>query len=171
MFIRWPKSLWRAIDAFVRQHCLECSTQTARGCHRQKRLEGFRWPVVVRVAVGEREAAYALRVQRGENLSDTTTAVVADEIHLIDLQSIEKFLEHLRIGCHGYVLVRCDFGVAMHKQIDSDASPDVGQIRELVPPQITVQQHAMYKQCDWSRTLLRIADTPRRGLYATVNQH
>ncbi len=71
----------------------------------------------MRVAIGEREAANALRIQRGENLRNAATAVVAYEIHLVDVQGIEKFLEHLRIGRHGYVLIRCDFRVAMRKQV------------------------------------------------------
>jgi hypothetical protein len=36
------------------------------------------------VAVSKREAANPFRVQRGENLRNTATAVVADQIRLVD---------------------------------------------------------------------------------------
>src|SRR5258707_12597032 len=118
----------------------------------------------MRVAIGEREAANALRIQRRENLRNAATAVVAYEIYLVDVQGIEKFLEHLRIGRHGYVLIRCDFRVAMRKQVHGYAAPDVGQLRQLMTPQIAVQQNAMHEQRDWTRAFFRVADTARRGL-------
>src|SRR5258708_29112656 len=124
----------------------------------------------MRVAIGEREAENGLRIQRGENLRNSATAVVAYEIHLVDVQGIEKFLEHLRIGRHGYVLIRCDFRVAMRKQVHGYAAPDVGQLRQLMTPQIAVQQNAMHEQHDRSRALFRVADTTRRGLYATLDR-
>src|ERR1035438_10026954 len=89
------------------------------------RSEGLGRPVVLGVAVSEREAANAFRVQRGENLRNTATAVVADQIYLADVQGIDKFLEHLRISSHRYVLIRRYLCVAMCKQIHSDTSPDV----------------------------------------------
>src|SRR5260370_22231860 len=105
-----------------------CATQTAGGGHRQEGFEGLGRPVVMGVAVSEREAANAFRVQRGENLRNSATAVVADQIYLVDVQGIEKFLEHLRISSHRYVLIRRYLGVAMCKQIHSYTSPDVAQI-------------------------------------------
>src|SRR5260370_17577516 len=123
----------------------------------------------MRVAIGEREAANALRIQRCENLRNAATAVVAYEIHLVDVQGIEKFLEHLRIGRHGYVLIRCDFRVAMRKQVDGDATPDVRQIRQLMTPQIAVQQNAVHEQRDSSAALFPVADAARWGLHATLD--
>src|SRR5262245_18249361 len=61
MFIRRSKSLRRPIDTLVCQHRVEGSTQTAGCSHGQKRLEGLWWPVVMRVAVGERQSANTLR--------------------------------------------------------------------------------------------------------------
>jgi len=89
---------------------------------------------------------------------------------LSDVQRIEKFLEHLRIGRHGYVLIRCDFRVAMRKQVHGYAATDVGQIRQLMTPQIAVQQNAMHEQRNRSCPLLRVADTARRGPHATLNR-
>src|SRR5258708_34346360 len=105
----------------------------------------------MRVAIGEREAANALRIQRGENLRKSATAVVAYEIHLVDVHGIEKSLEHLRIGRHGYVLIRCDFRVAMRKQAHGYAAPDVAQLRHLTTPPIAVQHNAMHEHRDRSR--------------------
>jgi hypothetical protein len=124
----------------------------------------------VGVAVGEREAAHALRIQCGENLCNTAAAVVAHKIYLINVQAIEKFLEHVRIGRYGHVLVRRDFGIAMRKQIHGYTAPDVRQIRQLMTPQMPVQQHAMHEQRDWPCALLCVADTPRRGLHATATR-
>jgi len=122
------------------------------------------------VAVGERHAAHTFRIQRCENLRNTPAAIVTHEIHLVDVQGIEKFFEHLRISRHGYILIRRDFSVAMCKQIHSYAAPDVRQIRQLMTPQIYVQQHAMYEQRDRSCALFGVADTARRGLHAMLNR-
>jgi len=72
-------------------------------------------------------------------LRDAAAAVIADEIDLIDLQGIEKFLEHLCVCSDGNVLVRRDFGVAMREQVQGNATPDVGQIFQLMTPKIAVQ--------------------------------
>jgi len=42
------------------------------------------------------------------------------------VQGIKKFLKHLGIGGHGYILIRRDFCVAMRKQIHSYAATNVG---------------------------------------------
>ncbi len=124
----------------------------------------------MRVAVGECETANAFRVQRGKNLRNAATAVVADEIHPIDGQSIEKSLKHFRIGGHRYILIRCDFSVAMRQQVYSYAAPHVGQFRHLMTPEISIQQHSMYEQCDRSCSLFRVADAARVGLHAMPAQ-
>src|SRR5271168_911292 len=95
MFVRWSESLRRTIDALVGQHRFQCSPQATGGGHGEERLEGLGRPVVVGIAIGEREAANALRIERGENLRDAAAAVIADEIDVIDVQGIEKLLEHL----------------------------------------------------------------------------
>ena len=110
------------------------------------------------VAVGEGETADALRVQRGEDLRDAAAAVVADEVHAVDVQGIEKFLEHLRIGRHGHILIRRDFGVTMRKQVHGYTAPNVGLLRQLMTPQMPVQQYAMDEQRDRSCALFHVAD-------------
>jgi hypothetical protein len=65
-------------------------------------------------------------VRRGEDLRDAAAAVVANEVHLTDLQRIEKLPEHLGVGGHGHVLLRRDLAVAMRQQVHRDAASDVG---------------------------------------------
>jgi hypothetical protein len=110
---------------------------------------------------------HTLRIRCGEDLCNPATAVVAHEIHPVDAHGVENFLEHVRIGRHGDVLIRRDFGVAMRKQVHGYTAPDVGQIRQLMTPQMPVQQHAMHEQRDGSSALFRVANTARRSLYAT----
>src|ERR1035441_4502398 len=82
--------------------------------------------------------ANTLRIQRSEDLCNTATAIVAHQIHLIDAQGIEKLLKHLRIGRYRYVLIRRDFGVAMGQQVHGYTAPDVGQILQLMTPQMPI---------------------------------
>ena len=43
---------------------------------------------------------------------------------------------------------------------------DIGQPRQLMPPQVPVQQHAVHEQRDLAAALLDVADATRRGLHA-----
>ena len=80
----------------------------------------------MRITIRKRQTANALRIQRGKNLRNAASAVIADEIHFVDVQGIEKFLKHLRVRRHGHVLIRRDFSVAMRKQVDGYAASDIG---------------------------------------------
>ena len=79
----------------------------------------------MRVAVSQRETPNTLRIQGRKNLRDARTAVIADEINLIDLQNIEEFLEHVRVGSHRNVLIGSDFCVAMRQKVHSNAPSDI----------------------------------------------
>jgi hypothetical protein len=92
----------------------------------------------VRVAVRERETSNALRVESRENLGDTAATIVSDEIHLIDIQRIEKFAKHLGVRGDRYVLVRRDFRVAVRKQVDCDRAAKIRESRLLVTPKMSV---------------------------------
>ena len=158
MFVSRAESSGRAIDVFVVEDCLERSAQAACGSHGEERFEGVGRPVIVRVAVGKNEAANAFGIKRGENLRNAAAAVVADKVHLIDVQGVEKFLEHLCVCGDGNVLVRRDFGVAMGKEIDGNATADVGQIGELVMPEVAIQQDAVNEERNRSRALFGVTD-------------
>jgi hypothetical protein len=64
------------------------------------------------------------------------------------------------IGGYGYVLGRRYLGIAVRHQIDGNAAPDIAQFRELVPPKIAVEQHAVHKQRHWTAATLDVADAP-----------
>ena len=72
------------------------------------------------------------------------------------LERVEKLPQHVRVGRHRHVLVRRDLGVAVREQVDRDAAPDVGQLRQLMAPQMPVQQHAVDEQRDRTRALLDV---------------
>jgi hypothetical protein len=58
----------------------------------------------------------------------------------------------------------------VRQQIDGDRSTDVGQLRQLMPPQMTIQQDAMHEQRDRAAALLDVADTARRSLHAAPDR-
>jgi len=99
----------------------------------------------VGVAIGQSQAADLLGIRGREDLTDPSAAVVSDQVHLIDVQGVEKLFEHLRVRRDRNVLFRRDFGVAMGQQINGDAPPDIRQLRQLVTPQMTIQEHAVHK--------------------------
>jgi hypothetical protein len=65
------------------------------------------------IAVGARQRPHPIRIERGENLANSTAAVVSDQIDLIYMQRVEHFLQHLRVGGHRHVLSGCDFRVTV----------------------------------------------------------
>jgi hypothetical protein len=68
---------------------------------------------------------HPLGIERREDLSNASAAVIADQVDPIDLQGIEHLFQHLRVGSHGDILIRRDLGVAMRQKIDRDAAADV----------------------------------------------
>src|ERR1700722_10549875 len=138
VLIRRTQRTWRTVYRLIREHRFERAAQTSGFHHRNKGFERLGRPVVVRVAVRERESSNAFRVESRKYLADTAATIVSDQIHLIDVQRIEKLAKHLGIRCDRYVLVRRDFRVAVRKQVDSDAPADVGQVRQLMAPQMSV---------------------------------
>jgi hypothetical protein len=59
----------------------------------------------------------------------------------------------------------------MCEQIERDIPPNVGQIRQLVTPQIAIEEYAMHEQCDRPAALFRVTDAPGRGLNAMPRRH
>src|ERR1700722_1663943 len=83
--IGWSQSSGRPIEGFVREHRFQRSTQASSSDHRNEGLERLWWPVVVRVAVCESQAPDPFRIECCEDLRYAPTAVIPDEIHLIDV--------------------------------------------------------------------------------------
>ena len=96
MFVRRRKLAAHQGD--IRQHFRpEVGVEPARGCshHGLERRQG---PVVMRVAVGEREAANALGMPRGEDLRDSAAAVVRDEIYGFERERRTEIFQHAGLG-------------------------------------------------------------------------
>src|ERR1700737_5340569 len=100
----------------------------------------------MRIAVSEREASNAFRIESGEYLGDAAAAVISDDIHLIDVQRIEKVVEHLCICCDRHILVGCDVGVSVREQVDRYRAANTRQSRLLVTPEKAVHQYAAPKK-------------------------
>jgi hypothetical protein len=93
---------------------------------------------------------------------DASAAVVADEIDPVDTEGVEKLLEHDGIGGHRHVLFRRDLGAAVREQVDRDATPDIREMGELVPPEMAVQQDPVNEQRHRALSLFEIADPSGR---------
>ena len=116
------------------------------------------------VAVGQRQASDALRVQRTEDLRDAASAVISDEIRLFHVQRIEKLLEHLCVCRDGHVLIARDVRLAVRQQVDGNAAPDVREVCQLMSPEVLIQQHAVHEQRNRPGALLGVCNAPRRCL-------
>jgi transcriptional regulator with XRE-family HTH domain len=87
-----------ACEREVREHGAQHSRQLAfRDGDAHGRKRGGR-PVRVHIAVGERQAADAMRMPGGEDLRDASAAVVGDQVDSIDIQARAQRLEHLRLS-------------------------------------------------------------------------
>ena len=166
---RPPECLLRAVNSLVGEQHIEGVAQAAAGDHIDERLEGFGRPVVVGITVCERQCAHAIRIERSE-IWAIAAAVVTDQVDLVDVQSIEHFPQHIRIGGHGDVLTGCDFRVAMGQQIDCDAATDRGKLGQLVAPKMLVQQHTVDEQRNGPAARLGVADATRRGRNTAIGK-
>ncbi len=77
VFISRAERAGRAIDRFVCEHRLESvSLSLSASDHVDEWLKGLGRPVVVRVAIGEREAPHPIRIERCKDLADPAPAVL-----------------------------------------------------------------------------------------------
>jgi hypothetical protein len=113
MLIGRTQRLGRAVDVLVREHGVERPAQAAGRRHGEEGLERLGRPIVVDVAIGEREAAQACGIAGGEDLRDAAAAVVPDQVHTIDPERIEELAQHDGVGGHRHVLVGADLGIAV----------------------------------------------------------
>src|SRR6267378_4742916 len=168
MLIGRTQSVGRTVDRLVRQHGVERFAQSPGFHHCYKRLEGYWWPVVVRVAIGKREGSNAFWIESAKYLTDSAPAVISDDIHLIDGQGVEKLGKHFRIRGNRYILIGADFRVAMRQEINCDGPAYIGKRLLLMTPEIAVQQHAVHEQRGRPGTSIGIADAPRRSTHALL---
>ena len=114
----------------------------------------------MRVAVGQRQSPHPLRVRGGEDLRDPAAAVVAHEIHLIDLQGVDELRHHLGIRGDRHILLGLDLGLAVREQIERDAAPRVGERLQLVSPEMSAEEDAVDEQGHRAGAVLDVADDP-----------
>jgi hypothetical protein len=50
------------------------------------------------------------------------------------------------------------------QQIHGDTPPDIGQLRQLVAPEVAIEEYTMDEQCYWSPALFQIVDASRWSL-------
>ena len=99
----------------------------------------------MRVAVGESEGAHSFRVQRRKDLRNPAATVVGDQVNLIDLQCIQKLLQHLGVRGRGQVLAGLDLGFSVREQVNRYATPNIRQRSHLMTPEMSVEQHAVHE--------------------------
>ncbi len=85
-------------DIWIGQHRLAKRSHLALPEHIQQGLNGLRRAVIVDVAVGERHGSQLAGVACSENLSDAAAAVVADELHLVQIECFAEFGQHVGLG-------------------------------------------------------------------------
>jgi hypothetical protein len=56
---------------------------------------------------------------RGENLRDSRSAIVSNEIHHVDLSNVKKLFKHCDLSVIGNVLVRCALCGAVRQEINA----------------------------------------------------
>jgi hypothetical protein len=113
----------------------------------------------VSITVREREAPHTLRMVRGEDERNTPAAVVANEVDLLNVESVEKLLKHSCLRIRGDILSRLDLTCAVSQEVERDTSAHVCEPRHLVTPQIAVEQDAVNKEGHRALTLFDVADT------------
>jgi hypothetical protein len=64
------------------------------------------------------------------------------------------------VGIGGYrnILGGGYLRAAVRQKIHGYATSEITKLRKLVPPQITIEQHAMHEQCHRTVAVLKVAD-------------
>src|SRR6266849_3004653 len=150
-------------ESYVLEHALADRAEMASFRQVVQRPSLFWRPIVVGIAIGERETPDALRVACGKNLSDSAAAVVGDDIHLVEFHGLAERCEHARLGVERKVLVRAGACSPMRENIDRYAAPGVGNPLDQPVPEMAVQQNAMNEDCHRSRSGFPIRDVSKIG--------
>ena len=127
----------------VTQHALTDRAQTTLFGELVQRLGLLRRPVVVDIAVGERQAVDAPGMAGGENLGDRAAAVIGDDVDLVQAHRIAERNEHVGLRIEVQILVGAGSRLAMSKDIDRDATPDIGQPLDHPVPEVAVEEYAV----------------------------
>ena len=85
-------------------------------------------------------------------------AVVANEVHLFNLEGIEKLPEHGRLRIRGDVLGRLDLTCPVSQEVNRDTTAHICESRQLVTPQIAVKQDAVNEEGHRALAMFDVAD-------------
>src|SRR5262249_24095532 len=101
-----------------------------------------------------------VRIVGGENLRNGATAVVADQINLLNSERVHDFGEHARLRGKRNILRRPDLGKAQSHEVDGNAAPPMPHAVNDVAPVIPVEGDAVDKERGWSLPLLEEGNAP-----------
>jgi hypothetical protein len=118
----------------IGRHLLEALADDSTFERAVELLEHRIGPQVVDFAVGEGEGADPVGVERREYLAHAATGVVADQIDLCDVASVEESGEHLRLRLERDVLAGFDLAVTEAHQVGRDTSARGRQVVEGFAP-------------------------------------
>jgi hypothetical protein len=80
-----------------------------------------------------------------ENLGDSRSAFVANQIHHVDLSNVKKLFKHCDLSVIRHVLIRSTLRGTMRQKINRYASANIAELVELMTPEITIKQSAVQK--------------------------
>src|SRR5262249_23161348 len=89
----------------VLKHATADRTDTALLCKLMQRLGLLGRPVIMGVAIGQDQAADQTGMTGGKDLHDANTAVVGDDVDLIELHGAAEGGQHRRLGIEREILV------------------------------------------------------------------
>lgn len=98
MFVGRPQRRLRAIDRLVGEHRVQRIPQTAGFRHLDKRHEGLGRPIVVGIAIGQRQRTDAIRIECGEDLGDAECTKAALLLANVEHGEEASFHEIARLG-------------------------------------------------------------------------
>jgi hypothetical protein len=130
----------------------------------QQRLEHRVRPQVMDLTVGQSQRPHPRRIASREDLADSCSGVIADQVDLIDLQRIEH--RHQRGGLRGEggILPGADAGVAEAHQIRRQASACRREVFHYFAPLETVERKGVQEKRHRPATALGKRDLGELGV-------
>jgi hypothetical protein len=95
---------------------------------------------------------------RGEDLCNAPATVITHKVHFLNLERVEELREHGRLCIRGNVLGRLDLTGAVGQEVNRDTAAHICESRQLVTPQIAVEQDAVHEESHWALAMFDVAD-------------
>src|SRR5262249_35629596 len=112
----------------------------------------------------KQQGPHALGIANQEELGNSTTAVVRDQVDCADGKPVEECRKHIDLRSRRYTLAFGNLGVPQRKKVRSDTPPVFGEAGDHAAPLEAVKRKAMQEQGDGSASALEICDSPILGL-------